>query len=194
MSKSSPHEVTQLLQAWSDGNAEALDQLVPLVYGELHRLARHYMRGERPGHTLQITELVNEAYVRLVDWKNVRWQNRAHFFGVAAQMMRRILVDFARSRHYAKRGGETFRVSLSEAAGISAERGEDFIALDDALKSLSAFDARKARIVELRFFGGLTVEETAEVLKVSPRTVMRDWSLAQAWLYRELRGEKSDDP
>ena len=194
MSKSSPHEVTQLLQAWSDGNAEALDQLVPLVYGELHRLARHYMRGERPGHSLQITELVNEAYVRLIDWKNVRWQNRAHFFGVAAQMMRRILVDFARSRHYAKRGGETFRVSLSEAAGISAERGEDFIALDDALKSLSAFDARKARIVELRFFGGLTVEETAEVLKVSPRTVMRDWSLAQAWLYRELRGEKSDDP
>ena len=194
MSKSSPHEVTQLLQAWSDGNADALDQLVPLVYGELHRLARHYMGGERPGHTLQITELVNEAYMRLVDWKNVRWQNRAHFFGVAAQMMRRILVDFARSRNYAKRGGETFRVSLSEAAGISAERSEDFIALDDALQSLTAFDARKARIVELRFFGGLTVEETAEVLKVSPRTVMRDWSLAQAWLYRELRGEKRDDP
>ena len=193
MSKSSPHEVTQLLQAWSDGNAEALDQLVPLVYGELHRLARHYMRGERPGHSLQITELVNEAYVRLIDWKNVRWQNRAHFFGVAAQMMRRILVDFARSRHYAKRGGETFRVSLSEAAGISAERSEDFIALDDALQSLTAFDARKGRIVELRFFGGLSVEETAEVLKVSPRTVMRDWSLAQAWLYRQLRGGKSDD-
>ncbi len=186
MSKSSPHEVTQLLQAWSDGDAEALDQLVPLVYGELHRLARHYMGGERPGHTLQITELVNEAYVRLVDWKNVRWQNRAHFFGVAAQMMRRILVDFARSRHYAKRGGETRRVSLSEAAGVSAERGEDFIALDDALKSLAAFDARKGRIVELRFFGGLSVEETAEVLKISPRTVMREWSLAQAWLHREL--------
>ena len=144
MSKSSPHEVTELLQAWSDGNAEALDQLIPLVHGELHRLARHYMRGERPGHTLQITELVNEAYVRLVDWKNVRWQNRAHFFGVAAQMMRRILVDFARSRHYAKRGGETCRVSLSEAAGISTERSKDFVALDDALKSLSALDARKA--------------------------------------------------
>jgi RNA polymerase sigma factor (TIGR02999 family) len=187
MTTPSTHEVTQLLQAWSDGSAEALDQLVPLVYGELHRLATHYMRGERPGHSLQITELVNEAYVRLIDWKNVRWQNRAHFFGVAAQMMRRILVDFARSRHYAKRGGETCRVSLSEAAGISAERGEDFIALDDALKSLAAFDGRKGRIVELRFFGGLSVEETAEVLKISPRTVMRDWSLAQAWLYRELR-------
>ena len=193
MTNPSTHEVTQLLQAWSDGNAEALDQLVPLVYGELHRLASHYMRGERPGHSLQITELVNEAYVRLVDWKNVRWQNRAHFFGVAAQMMRRILVDFARSRHYAKRGGETRRVSLSEAAGISAERGEDFIALDDALQSLAAIDERKGRIVELRFFGGLSVEETAEVLKVSPRTVMRDWSLAQAWLYRELHGRKSDD-
>ena len=193
MTKPSTHEVTQLLQAWSDGNAEALDQLVPLVYGELHRLARHYMGGERPGHTLQITELVNEAYVRLVDWKNVRWQNRAHFFGVAAQMMRRILVDFARSRHYAKRGGETRRVSLSEAAGISAERGEDFIALDDALASLTAIDARKGRIVELRFFGGLSVEETAEVLKISSRTVMREWSLAQAWLHRELTRGKSDD-
>jgi RNA polymerase sigma factor (TIGR02999 family) len=192
MTKPSTHEVTQLLQAWSDGNAEALDQLVPLVYGELHRLASHYMRGERPGHSLQITELVNEAYVRLVDWKSVRWQSRAHFFGVAAQMMRRILVDFARSRHYAKRGGETRRVSLSEAAGISAERGEDFIALDDALQSLAAIDERKGRIVELRFFGGLSVEETAEVLKVSPRTVMRDWSLAQAWLYRELHGGKEE--
>jgi RNA polymerase sigma factor (TIGR02999 family) len=190
MTKPSPREVTQLLQAWSDGNEEALEQLVPLVYGELHRLARHYMRGERPGHTLQTTELVNEAYVRLVDWKNVRWQNRAHFFGVAAQMMRRILVDFARSRHYAKRGGDACRVSLSEAAGVSAERGEDFIALDDALESLAAIDARQSRIVELRFFGGLSVEETAEVLKVSPRTVMRDWSVAQAWLHRELSGRK----
>ena len=151
------------------------------------------MRGERPGHSLQVTELVNEAYVRLVDWKNVQWQNRAHFFGVAAQMMRRILVDFARARGYAKRGGEGRRVSLSEAAGVIADRGEDFIALDDALKSLAAFDARKARIVELRFFGGLSVEETAEVLKISPRTVMRDWSLAQAWLYRELRAENADD-
>jgi RNA polymerase sigma factor (TIGR02999 family) len=190
MTKPSPHEVTQLLQAWSDGNQEALDKLVPLVYEELHRLARHYMRDERPGHTLQTTGLVNEAYMRLVDWKNVRWQNRAHFFGVAAQMMRRILVDFARARQYAKRGGEARQVSLAEAAVVSAERGEDLIALDDALENLTAIDARKGRIVELRFFGGLSVEETAEVLKISPRTVMREWSLAQAWLYRELAGVK----
>ena len=151
------------------------------------------MSGEREGHTLQTTELVNEAYVRLIDWKNVRWQNRSHFFGVAAQMMRRILVDFARSRHYAKRGGEARQVSMSEAAAVSADRGEDFIALDDALERLAAIDARKGRIVELRFFGGLSVEETADVLKVSTRTVMRDWSLAQAWLHRELIGVKSDD-
>jgi RNA polymerase sigma factor (TIGR02999 family) len=190
MTKPSPHEVTRLLQAWSDGNQEALDQLVPLVYEELHRLARHYMIHERPGHTLQTTELVNEAYVRLIDWKNVKWQNRAHFFGVAAQMMRRVLVDFARSRHYVKRGGGARRVSLAEAALVSAERGEDFIALDAALKSLATIDERKSRIVELRFFGGLSVEETAEVLKISPRTVMRDWSLAQAWLHRELSGEE----
>jgi RNA polymerase sigma factor (TIGR02999 family) len=188
MTKPSPHEVTQLLQAWSDGNQEALDKLVPLVYEELHRLARHYMGGERPGHTLQTTELVNEAYMRLIDWKTVRWQNRAHFFGVAAQMMRRILVDFARSRHYAKRGGEARQVSLTEAAVVSVERGEDFIALDEALESLAAIDARKGRIVELRFFGGLSVEETAEVLKISSRTVMREWSVAQAWLHRELSG------
>ena len=190
MTKPSPHEVSQLLQAWSDGNEEALDKVIPLVYEELHRLARHYMSGERPGHTLQTTELVNEAYVRLVDWKNVRWQNRAHFFGVAAQMMRRILVDFARSRHYAKRGGEAQRVSLAEAAVVSAERCEDCIALDEALESLAAIDTRKGRIVELRFFGGLSVEETAEVLKISCRTVMREWSLAQAWLHRELVGGK----
>jgi RNA polymerase sigma factor (TIGR02999 family) len=191
MTKPPPHEVSQLLQAWSDGNEEALEKLVPLVYEELHRLARHYMSGERAGHTLQTTELVNEAYVRLVDWKNVRWQNRAHFFGVAAQMMRRILVDFARSRHYAKRGGEARKVSLSEAAVVSVERGEDFIALDEALESLTVIDARKGRIVELRFFGGLSVEETAEVLKISSRTVMREWSLAQAWLHRELVRGKS---
>lgn len=193
MTKPSPHEVTQLLQAWSDGNQEALDKLAPLVYEELHRLARHYMSGERVGHTLQTTELVDEAYVRLIDWKNVRWQNRAHFFGVAAQMMRRILVDIARSRQYAKRGGEACRVSLSEAADVSPERGEDFIALDEALQSLAVIDPRKSRIVELRFFGGLSVNETAEVMKVSPRTVMREWSLAQAWLYRELSGVKIDD-
>jgi RNA polymerase sigma factor (TIGR02999 family) len=186
MIKSSPHEVTQLLQAWSNGDQEALDKLAPLVYEELHRLARRYMSHERPGHTLQTTALVNEAYVRIVDWKNVRWQNRAHFFGVAAQMMRRILVDFARARTYQKRGGQAWRVSLSEAATVSAERGADLIALDDALQSLAKLDPRKSRIVELRFFGGLSVEETAEVLKISTRTVMRDWGLAQAWLYREL--------
>ena len=193
MTKPSLHEVTQLLQSWSEGNQEALDKLVPLVHAELHRLARHYMSNERPGHTLQTTELVNEAYVRLIDWKNVRWQNRAHFFGVAAQIMRRILVDFARSRASAKKGGGTQYVSLSEAMTISPERGEDLIALDDALESLSELDSRKSRIVELRFFGGLSVEETAEVLKISTRTVMRDWGLAQAWLYRELSGVQHDD-
>jgi RNA polymerase sigma factor (TIGR02999 family) len=186
MTKSPPHEVTQLLQAWSNGDQEALDKLAPLVYDELHRLARRYMSHERPGHTLQTTALVNEAYVRIVDWKNVRWQNRAHFFGVAAQMMRRILVDFARSRSYEKRGGHAWRVSLSEAANLSAERGADLIALDDALETLATLDPRKSRIVELRFFGGLSVDETAEVLKISTRTVMRDWGMAQAWLYREL--------
>ena len=193
MTKPSTHEVTQLLRAWSNGDQEALDKFVPLVYEELHRLARHCMAGERPGHTLQTTELVNEAYLRLIDWKNVQWQNRAHFFGVAAQMMRRILVDFARSRHTVKRGGEARNVSLTEAAIVSVERGEDFIALDDALVGLAAIDARKARIVELRFFGGLSVEETAEVMKISTRTVMREWSVAQAWLHRELNRGKSDD-
>ena len=145
MTKPSPHEVTQLLQAWKNGNQEALDKLVPLVYEELHRLARHYMIGERQGHTLQTTDLVNEAYMRLIKWKNVRWQNRAHFFGVAAQVMRHILVDFARSRRYAKRGGEACRVSLSEAAVVSPERREDLIALDEALQSSAAFDARKRK-------------------------------------------------
>lgn len=193
MAKLTPHEVTQLLQAWSDGNQEALNKLAPLVYDELHRLASHYMSGERVGHTLQTTELVDEAYVRLIDWKNVRWQNRAHFFGVAAQMMRRILVDIARSRNSAKRGGDICRVSLAEAAEVSLDRGEDIIALDEALQSLAAIDQRKTSIVELRFFGGLSVDETAEVLKISARTVMREWSLAQAWLYRELNGAKIDD-
>src|SRR5436190_12427023 len=151
------HEVTQLLHAWSDGSRDALEQLAPLIYEELHRLAGHYMRGERPGHTLQTTGLVNEAYIKLAQWNNVEWQNRAHFFGVAAQMMRHILVDFARSRQYAKRGGEAPHVSLAEAAAIPAEIGEDFIALDDALHRLAAIDARKGRLVELRFFGGLSV-------------------------------------
>jgi RNA polymerase sigma factor (TIGR02999 family) len=181
--------VTQLLAAWSDGDEEALEKLAPLVESELHRLARRYLRQERPGHTLQATALVNEAFLKLIDWKNVRWQNRAHFFGVSAGLMRRILVDYARRRNFAKRGGGAMKVSLDEAAVLSEERGTDLVALDDALTSLAAFDERKARIVELRFFGGLSVEETAEVLSISPRTVMREWSMAQAWLYRELSRE-----
>ena len=186
MNGSSSPNVTQLLHAWSHGDERALEQLMPLVYQELYRLAKHYMARERPGQTLQVTALVNEAYLRLIDWKNVRWQNRAHFFGVSAQLMRRILVDFARSRHYAKRGGEAQHVSLEEAAVVSQERDADLVALDDALNALAAIDPPQSQVVELRFFGGLSVEETAEVLKISPRTVMREWSLARAWLYREL--------
>jgi len=178
--------VTRLLRSWSEGDQSALDQLVTLVHAELHRLARGYMRGERQGHTLQTTALVNEAFLRLIDWKNVSWQNRAHFFGVSAQLMRRILVDFARSRRNAKRGGDPSRVTLDEGL-IPASSGTDVVAVDDALRSLEALDPRKGRIVELRFFGGLTTEDTAEVMKVSTRTVEREWSLAQAWLLRELR-------
>lgn len=180
------HEVTQLLMAWSDGDESALDQLVPLVEAELHRLAKLYLSQERPGHTLQTTALVNEAYLRLIDWKNVHWQNRAHFFGVSAGLMRRILVDHARSRHYRKRGGDATRVSLSEAEETPRECSADLVALDQALDNLAALDARKSRIVELRFFWGLSVEEMAEVLKVSPRTVMRERNSAKAWLYHEL--------
>jgi len=186
MNGPSPPDVTQLLHAWSEGDERALEQLMPLVYQELYRLAKHYMARERPGQTLQVTALVNEAYLRLIDWKNVRWQNRAHFFGVSAQLMRRILVDFARSRHYSKRGGEAHHVSLEEAAVVSQERDADLVALDDALNALAAIDPPQSQVVELRFFGGLSVEETAEVLKISPRTVMREWSLARAWLYREI--------
>jgi RNA polymerase sigma factor (TIGR02999 family) len=180
------HEVTHLLQAWSDGDKGALDKLMPLVYNELHRLAGRYMGGERPGHTLQTTALVNEAYLRLVDVRQMSWQNRTHFFAVSAQLMRRILVEFARSRHARKRGGEAAPVSLDEALVVSSERGEDLVALDDALEALAAIDPRRSRVVELRFFGGLSVEETAEVLKVSAETVMHDWKLAKAWLLREL--------
>jgi len=172
--------------AWGGGEEEALQKLAPLVYAELHNLARRYMAGERVGHTLQTTALVNEAYLRLVDTSRVQWQNRAHFFAVSAQLMRRILVDFARSRNYAKRGGAARRVSLDEAPPIALERGADLIALDDALTALSALDPRKAKVVELRFFGGLTENETAEVLKVSSDTVTRDWRLAKVWLRREL--------
>jgi RNA polymerase sigma factor (TIGR02999 family) len=186
-----PHEVTQLLRAWSEGDENALDKLVPLVYGELHRLARRYMAQERPGQTLQVTALVNEAYLRLVDSQQADWQNRAHFFAVCSQMMRRILVDRARSRRAQKRGiGET-PLELDEALLVAEGRSADLVALDDALNCLAALDPRKGQVVELRFFGGLSVEETAEVLKVSKETVMRDWKLAKSWLRRELSREAS---
>jgi RNA polymerase sigma-70 factor, ECF subfamily len=186
MTKSSPKEITQLLLAWSQGEQAALDQLIPLVHDELHRIAKRYMRRERPGQTMQTTALVDEAYLRLIDSSRVHWQGRAHFFAVAAQLMRRILVDFARSRHNLKRGGRAERASLDEALVISSERGADIVALDDALKTLASLDARQSQVVELRFFGGLSINETAEVLKVSEGTVRRDWSLAKAWLHREL--------
>ena len=186
MRTQSTKEITRLLVAWSNGDHSALAELTPLVYQELHRLAHHYMGDERTGHTLQTTALVNEAYLRLIDWKNVRWQNRAHFFGVSAQLMRRILVDFARSHSYQKRGGDLRPVALDEAAFVDAQ-GTDMVALDEALKSLAELDARQSKVVELRFFGGLTNDEVAEVLKVSEATVRRDWSLARAWLHRELQ-------
>ena len=184
---SSPHPITQLLKAWSNGDQSARDQVMLLVYEELRRMAHQYMRKERPGHTLQTSALVHEAYVRLVDQTDVQWQNRAHFYGIAAQMMRRILVDHARARHYAKRGGDARPVSLDEGAIVSEERTAEVVALDEALAGLAAVDQRKSQIVELRFFGGLSIEETAEVLAVSPGTIMRDWTLAKAWLRREMR-------
>lgn len=186
MHTNSPKEITRLLVAWGDGDQSALEELAPLVQAELHRLAHHYMRRERPGHTLQTSALVNEAYIRLIDWKNTRWQNRAHFFGVSAQLMRRILVDHARDRQYLKRGGGALQVSLSEAAAFSLGRSSDLVALDEALTALAEVDRRKEQVVELRFFGGLSVKEVAEVLKVSEETVMRDWQLAKVWLLREL--------
>jgi RNA polymerase sigma-70 factor (ECF subfamily) len=182
---SAPH-VTQLLAAWSRGDEAALAQLTPLVHQELHRLAAHYMAGEAPGHVLQATALINEVYLRLIDWKNVEWQNRAHFFGVAARLMRRVLVDVARARRRGKRGGGDIHVSLSQAEETPIQRMADLMALDDALKTLETLDPRQSRVVELRFFGGLTYEESAHVLNVSVGTIRRDWSLAQAWLYREL--------
>ena len=182
----SPQQVTQLLAAWGSGDQAAFDELMPLVYEELRRLAHHYMSRERPGHTLQTSALVNEACLRLVDQKSIRWQDRAHFFGIAARLMRQILVDYARKRNYAKRGGEARRVSLDEAMIISEERAAEVVALDDALKSLAEIDPRKSEIVELRFFGGLSIEETAEVLHISPGTVMHDWTLAKAWLRRAI--------
>ena len=189
MSRPSPHDVTELLRAWSSGDADALEKLVPLVYDELHRLAQHYMARERPGHILQTTALVNEAYLRLIDASGVSWHNRAHFFAIAAQLMRRILVQFARSRGRRKRGGRIDPTSLDEALTVSPEPSADLVALDDALNALAAIDPRQSQIVELRFFGGLSVEETAEVLKVSPETVMRDWKLTKAWLLRAMNGE-----
>jgi len=184
---SSPHQITQLLKAWSNGDQSARDQVMLVVYEELRRMAHQHMRKERPGHTLQTSALVHEAYVRLVDQNAVEWQNRAHFYGIAAQMMRRILVDHARARQYAKRGGDAHPVSLDESAIVSAERTAEVVALDEALAGLAAVDQRKSQIVELRFFGGLSIEETAAVLAVSAGTVMRDWTLAKAWLRREMR-------
>ena len=185
MPEQNTHELTEILRRWSDGEAEALEKLTPVVYAELHRIAKRYMGRERRGHTLQTTALVNEAYVRLIDWKNAKWENRAHFFGVSAQLMRRILVDFARKRP-SKKEQPVYRVSLEEAYAIEAERDTDLVALDEALNELATFDERKARIVELKFFGGLNVEEIAEVLGVSGITVMREWKKAKAWLYLQL--------
>jgi RNA polymerase sigma factor (TIGR02999 family) len=182
----STHEVTHLLQAWRAGDDGALEQLMPLVYDELHRLARRYMAAEQSDHTLQTTALVHEAYLRLVDAKNVDWQNRAHFYAICARLMRRILVDFARSRNYQKREGNFAHIQLEEAATVSAVMGSELLAVDEALKQLAAVDTRKCEVVEMRFFGGLTVEEIAEALQVSSETVMRDWKLAKAWLLREL--------
>jgi RNA polymerase sigma-70 factor (ECF subfamily) len=184
-------EVSTLLRAWSDGDQSALDRLTPIVYDGLRRLARRYMRRERPGHSLQTTALVNEAYMRLVDYERMQWQDRAHFFAVAAQVMRRILVEHAR-RHNLKRGGGLQHVSLEEAAVVGGDRPADLVALDDAMNALARIDARKAQVVEMRFFGGLSVGETAEVLKVSSVTVKRDWSTAKLWLYRELTGRAAD--
>ena len=182
------HHVTRLLAGWTDGDEAALQELLPIVHGELRRLARRQMVGERPGHVLQPTALVNEAYVRLVDLKQMRWQNRAHFFAMAARLMRRILVDFARSRDYQKRGGGLQQVSFAESLAVSNEQPLDLVALDEALAVLATVDARKSRVVELRFFGGLSVEETAEILKISCETVKRDWKFAKKWLLRELGG------
>ena len=188
LAKPLPGAVTELLRAWGDGDDGALERLTPLVEAELRRLARGYMRRERRDHTLQATALVNEAFLRLTDARNIRWQDRAHFLGISARLMRRVLVDYARSRGYHKRGGSLQRVTLNEGLVTSPEPSLDVVALDRALETLAAVDARKSRMIELRFFGGLSVEETAEVLRVSPDTVKRDWRLAKLWLLRELEG------
>jgi RNA polymerase sigma factor (TIGR02999 family) len=186
-------EVTQLLKDWSGGDEGALGKLIPMVQPELHRLAHHYMSRERTGHTLQTTALLDEAYLQLVDDPKRNWQNRTHFMAAAAQLMRRIIVDYARERRSLKRGGGALKVSLDEAALVTEKQSEEFLALDEALKRLAAQDPRKNQIVELRYFGGLTVEETAEFLKLSQRTVKREWRMAKAWLYRALSGEEPDE-
>ena len=188
---STPQEVTHLLGQWSGGNEAALEKLLPLVQPELHRLAHHYMSQERAGHTLQTTAILNEAYLRLIENTQPPWQNRTHFVAAAARLMRRIMVDHARERHSLKRGGGTLRVTLDEAAWVTETRSEELLALDEALEELAAQDPRESQIVELRYFGGLTVEETAEFLKLSPRTVEREWTMAKAWLYRALTKEQT---
>lgn len=193
MSRPISQEITQLLLAWGNGDQTALDQLMPLVHSELHKLAKRYMNRQRPGHTLQTTALVNEAYLRLIDSSRVQWQNRAHFFAISAQLMRRILVDFARARRNLKRGGGAQQITFDEAMEVSYERGAELIALDDAMKTLAKLNPRQSQVVELRHFGGLSEEETAEVLKLSTRTVRRDWNLARTWLYRELNRKDDDD-
>ena len=187
VSKSSSQELTHFLLAWRQGEKEALNKLIPVIYEELRRIAHSYIHGERKGHTLQTTALVNEAYLRLLDCSRVNWQNRAHFLAVSAQLMRRILIDYARSRGYQKRGGAMERITLTESQIVSEGRDPDLLELDEALHALAAVDARKCQVVELRFFGGLTAEETAEVLGVSPDTVLRDWKLARTWLAREMK-------
>jgi RNA polymerase sigma factor (TIGR02999 family) len=193
MESPSPHDITSLLQAWSAGDKQALDQLTPLVYQDLHRAAQRYMASERATHTLQTTALIHEVYVRLVDVDGIKWQDRAHFLAICARLMRRILIDWARSRHYHKRGGGAVHVSLDEALTLSPTANDEMVALDDALNKLAAKDSRKAQVVELRFFGGLSVEETAEALRVSAETVMRDWRLAKVWLLRELSRDNHDE-
>jgi len=189
MPLSHSENVTGLLIDWRNGDQSAYERLVPMVYAELHRLAHHYMNRERADHTLQTTALVNEAYVRLVDQKRTNWQNRAQFFGICAELMRRILVDYARQQQYQKRGGGAQRVTLDETAQVTEEKTADLVALDEALKSLAKFDPRKARVVELRFFGGLNVDETAEVMGIHANTVIRDWSAARSWLYKAVTSE-----
>lgn len=187
--RSGSRSVTELLRAWGGGDQAALDSLTPVIYNELHRIARYYMSREGDGHTLQTTALINEAYLRLVDFRGVEWHDRAHFFAVSAQVMRRILIDFARSRGRQKRGAKAIHLSMEAAPALGSRQNMDLVALDEALNTLASMDERKSKVVELRFFGGLSVEETAEVLRVSVHTVLRDWKFAKAWLLRELRGE-----